>query len=63
MLPLRLHVTYQLFFSHAPNSYQFGMVMLVCQVAFIILFGLFVRYDGGEGFDGKDEELSRLYPC
>lgn len=48
--------------GHAPNSYQFGMVMLVCQVAFIILFGLFVRYDGGEGFDGKDEELSRLYP-
>ena len=42
---------------------QLGMVMLVAQIAFIALFGIFVRYDGGHGFDGKDEELSRMYPC
>merc|ERR1719220_435324 len=47
---------------HAGNSMQLGCVLLVAQIAFIALFGIFVRYDGGHGFDGKDEELSRMYP-
>lgn len=50
--------------GHADNSLQFGLVMLVAEIAFIVLFGIFVRYgtDEGEGFDGQDHELSRLYP-
>ena len=53
---------------------QFGIVMLVAQIAFIVLFGIFVRYNGDAGgfggganssvsFQETDEELSRLYPC
>merc|ERR1712233_120356 len=59
--------------GHNGNSMQFGIVMLVAQIAFIVLFGIFVRYNGDVGgFGGgtntsvsaheTDEELSRLYP-
>jgi len=48
--------------GHESNSVQFAGVMLVAQIAFIVLFGLFVRYDGDGSFAGGDEELSRSYP-
>ena len=46
-------------FRHNENSLQFAGVLLVCQIIFMILFGLFVRYNDG----GVDAEMDRTYPC
>jgi len=45
--------------GHAENSVQFALVMLIAQIAFIVLFGLFTEYDRD---NLSDEELTRMYP-
>jgi len=44
--------------GHNENSLQFAGVLLVCQIIFMILFGVFVRYNE----NGIDESMDRTYP-
>ena len=50
---------FQTIFSHGDNSIQLALVMLIAQIAFIILFGIFTEYDRE---NLSDEELTRMYP-
>jgi ammonium transporter Rh len=52
--------------GHSDNSIQFALLLGVCQIAFMILFGLFTDYSPevkGHGPEGAgDYELTRIYP-
>merc|ERR1712061_940529 len=59
--------------GHGGNSMQFGLLLLIVQIAFIVLFGVFTSYDPNvrPKFQGAGEEkyshlgdyeLTRIYP-
>jgi ammonium transporter Rh len=50
--------------GHSDNSIQFALLLGVCQIAFMILFGLFTDYSPEVKGHGPvpDYELTRLYP-
>lgn len=50
--------------GHSENSTQFAILLGVCQIAFMVLFSMFVGYDVGSHDDpaSTDAELTRMYP-
>lgn len=52
--------------GHKENSFQFAGLLLLCEVIFIALFGVFVRYGHNEepanDFTTDAEALTRIYP-
>ena len=42
---------------------QFPIILLIAQAVIMVLYGIFVRYNGGQPMQGQDDHLTRMYPC